>query len=328
MPVVFAAIFILIMAFTALSGVNDGGNLVGTYLSSSRVKPFISVSLLVVSILAGPILFGTRVSHTIAVEIVNFHTAGHLVLVMALLGALLTLGVTWYLSIPTSATLALAGAMVGAVLLEGHWEWIQWGGILKVVIGLVGSVVVGFMAAYVISRFLWVVMKRFPGLGFRVGNAQWGTIVLQGLAYGANDQEKAIGLMAVLVMLVSHHTHYTVTWVAIVLPWLAWVLGLFAGGLRIAKTVSGHIFRLRDAARVSTQMGAGLTVAMAAVLGLPVSTTQTTDGSVFGTGAALNPYQVRWGTAGKFLRVWALTLPLAVALGGVVMGGARLIQAM
>lgn len=326
LSVVDAAIFLLIMAFAGISGVNDGGNFIGTYLSSNSVRPVVSIILLGMSVLAGPILFGTRVSHTIAVEIVNFQVAGHLVLGMALLGALLTLAITWYLSIPTSATLALAGAMVGVVLVDGHAGWIEWGGVFKVSIGLVGSVAIGFGAAYVVSRLLRVAMRRYPKIGFVGGRAQWGTIVLQGLAYGANDQEKAIGLMAILLMLVEHHTRYQVTWLAIALPWMAWIGGLFAGGLRIAKTVSGHIFRLRDVAAVSTQFGAGLTVAAAAMLGLPVSSTQTTDGSLFGTGTALNPYGVRWGTAGKFARVWALTLPLAVAMGALVMQGARLIK--
>lgn len=320
------AIFCLISAFTAISGVNDGGNLIGTYLSSSRMRPAVTVALLSLSMLVGPFLFGTRVSHTIAVEIVNFQMAGHMVLAMALLGAVLTLGVTWYLSVPTSATLALAGSMVGAVAVDGHWGWIEWPGVIKVVVGLVGSVGLGFLAAYGLSRVLWRVMHHFPKVGFSGGVLQWGTVVFQGLAYGANDQEKAIGLMAIFLMLVGHHSQYQVGWLAIVLPWFIWMGGFFGGGLRIAKTVSGHVFRLKEMAAVSTQLGAALTVGAAAIMGLPVSSTQTTDGSLFGTGTALNPYQVRWGTVGKFVRVWALTLPLAGAMGAAAMGVARLVQ--
>lgn len=296
----------------------------GTYLSSSSVRPALSVTLLAVSVLAGPILFGTRVSHTIAVEIINFQLVGHVVLAAALLGAVLTMVVTWYLSIPTSATLALAGAMIGSVWVDGRIAVVQWTGVLKVGVGLVGSVVVGFLAAYLVSKLVWRLLARAPRLGFGGGRAQLGTIIMQGLAYGANDQEKAIGLMAVLLMLMQHQSVYRVPWLAIVVPWLAWMAGLFVGGLRIAKTVKGHIFRLKDVAAVTTQFGAALTVAAAALFGLPVSTTQTTDGSVFGTGTALDPYRVRWGTATKFLRVWALTLPLAAVMGGAMMGLARL----
>lgn len=256
----------------------------------------------------------------------DFQAAGHTVLALALLGAVATLAVTWFLSIPTSTTMALAGAMVGAVLAAGHASWIHWPGILKVAIGLIGSVAVGFGMAFGMSSLLWMLMRRYPQIGFSGGRAQLATIVLQGLAYGANDQEKAIGLTAVYLMVAGHATHYQVTWLAIVLPWLFWMAGFFGGGLRIAKTVSGHVFRLRDMAAVSTQLSAALTVGTAAVLGLPVSTTQTTDGSLFGTGTALRPYQVRWHTVGKFFKVWALTMPLAVVMGALSMGADRLIQ--
>ncbi|MCY0899482.1 MAG: inorganic phosphate transporter [Firmicutes bacterium] len=326
MTVVDVLVLLLIVAFTSVSGINDGGNLIGTYLSSSRLRPVVVVTLLLTSILAGPLIFGTRVSHTIAVEIVDFQVAGHVVLMLSLLGAVLTLLVTWYLSIPTSTTLALAGAMVGAVLADGHLNWVHWSGILKVLVGLVGSVVIGFGVAFVVTALLWMAMRRYPHIGFGGARAQVLTVIFQGLAYGANDQEKAIGLTALFFLLVSHGTHYHVTPWAIVLPWFFWMVGFFTGGLRIAKTVSGHIFRLRPMQAVSTQLSAAVTVASAALLGFPVSTTQTTDGSLFGTGTALHPYQVRWVTVTKFIKVWLLTLPLAIVMGALAMGVNRLVH--
>jgi len=285
----------------------------------------ISVSLLLLSILAGPLVFGTRVSHTIAVEIVNFQTVGHTVLVMSLLSAVLTLAVTWWMSIPTSTTMALAGGMVGTVVATGHTHWIEWGGIIKIGVGLIGSVVLGFAVAFLLSSLLWMVMRRYPRIGFAGGRAQLLTVVLQGLAYGANGQERAIGLTAILLMMLMHRHHYSVSILAILLPWLMWVAGFFAGGLRIAKTISGHVFRLTDMASVSTQLSAAITVGVAAIVGIPVSTTETTDGSLFGTGAALHPYQVHWNTVRKFLKVWGLTLPLAVVMGVITMGMTRVV---
>lgn len=328
LTIVEGIILCFIIAFAGISGVNDGGNLIGTYLSSNSVRPVVSITLLLVSVVAGPILFGTRVSHTIAVEIVNFQAAGHQVLAVSLLAAVVTLLVTWRLSVPTSTTMALAGGMVGTVVMAGHTGWIEWAGIIKVSVGLVGSVMVGFLVAFLLTSLLWVLIRRWPRMGFGGGRAQVATIVLQGLAYGANDQEKAIGLMAILLMLVQHRTHYQVSYWAILLPWLFWMGGLFVGGLRIAKTVSGHVVRLVDMASVSTQLAAAVTVGAAAFMGLPVSTTQTTDGSLFGTGTALKPYHVRWHTVGKFFKVWALTLPLAVGMGMAITGALRLVHAL
>lgn len=314
---------VFILAFAGISGVNDGGNLIGTYLSSKSLKPLFAVLLLSLSVLAGPFLFGTQVSHTIAVEIVNFQVVGPRLLAAALAGTVSTLGVAWWRSVPTTATLALAGSMTGAALADGHLSWIEWGGVLKVALGVVGSVVVGFMVAYLVYRGLRMIMARYPKLGFEGGKMQWISIVLQGLVYGANDQEKVIGLTALLLLAIEHHTGYYVGWSAIVVPWAAWVAGLLIGGLRIAKTVNGHIVRLNDVVAVSAQLGAALTVGGASFGGLPVSSTQTTDGSLFGAGAAVNPYQVRWGTLGRFFRIWVMTLPLGAAFGGLAMVAAR-----
>jgi PiT family inorganic phosphate transporter len=318
-------VLVLIVLFAGISGVNDGGNLVGTFLPTRLVPPLVMIPSLIVSIFVGPLVFGTRVSHTIAIEILNFQAAGMGVLAVALLAALLTLVVTWWLRLPSSATVALAGGMVGAALLDGDGGLIHWGGVLKVAVGLIGSVVIGFLAAYILTWALWRVLTgASQETARRLSYLQFLAVVLQGLAYGANDQEKAIGLMALFLMLVNHDPSYHVTVLALVVPLLAWAGGLLVGGLRIAQTVGGHVFRLRPMHALATETAAAATVIGAALTGVPVSTTQTTDGSLFGLGTALAPRRVQWRTLGRMVGVWLWTMPLAVAFGTAVMALVRL----
>ena len=305
---------LLITVFALLSGINDGGNLVGTYLSGSSVRPRLILCGLFLSMVVGPFLFGTRVSHTIAVEIVNFEHVSSWVLMMALFSAIATLSMTWLMKIPTSVTLALTGGMVGSAIATGDARWISWHGIVKVLVGLMGSVSMGFCVAFLFTTLVWRLLRRRPGFGRSAAKLQYVTVVVQGLAYGANDQEKVIGLAALWMMMVTHGHTYVVRWPAVVAPWVVWVAGLFIGGLHIAKTVNGHVFRLRGPEAVTTQGAAAVTVSIAALLGFPVSTTQTTDGSLFGTGTALNPYRVRWRTVASFLKVWVWTLPVSVGV--------------
>ncbi len=306
---------LLIAVFTMLSGINDGGNLVGTYFSTPTVHPRLLLFGLILSVAAGPLLLGTRVSHTIAVEVVNFQHVPSWVLMMALFSAVVTLSVTWRMKIPTSVTLALAGGMLGAALGAGDARWISWLGILKILIGLIGSVSVGFCTALLLAVGFRHLLRRCRRVGLFADRMQSPSVIAQGLAYGANGQERAIGLAALWFMAVDRSQVYRMPWLAVVLPWLLWTIGLFVGGLYIAETVSGHVLRLRGVEAVTTQGAAALTVSAAALLGLPVSTTQTTDGSLFGTGTALNPYHVRWKTVVKFLQVWIWTLPVSVGIG-------------
>jgi PiT family inorganic phosphate transporter len=71
------------------------------------------------------------------------------------------------------------------------------------------------------------------------------------------------------------------------------------------------------AANVTT----GVLVTLASRLGLPVSTTHVSVGSIFGIGAALG--NVRWRTASVILLAWVTTLPLAAALAAVSMFALR-----
>ncbi len=319
-------VILLIALFTGISGINDGGNLVGTFLASRMISVRWLIPILIINIGIGPILFGTAVSHTVAVEVVDFQKAGMVILAISLFSALLTLLITWLLRVPSSTTIALTGGMIGGAWSNDRTGLIHWVGVLKVVGGMIGSIIVGFIMAYIITKLLWHVLRDVKdGTNRKFAYLQYITISLQGIAYGANDQEKAIGLTALYFMMIHHHTHYAVTAFAIGLPVLFWILGLYFGGLRIAQTVSGHILRLRALQAITTQMAAAITVIAAAMAGLPVSTTQTTDGCLFGMGAATEPRKVRWLTVQKLLWVWVLSFPSAIIIGYLSMAFLRII---
>ena len=313
-------VIIFIALFAVISGINDGGNLVGTFLASRVISIRLLIPILIMSIAVGPILFGTAVSHTIAIEVVNFQRAGTVILAISLFSALLALLVTWMMRIPSSTTVALAGGMIGGAWAEGQTGLIHWTGVIKIVGGMIGSVTVGFLIAYIITKLLWNALQDVRDeTNQKFSYLQYVAITLQGLAYGANDQEKAIGLTSLYFLMIHHQMQYKVTAIAIGLPMLFWVIGLFLGGLRIAQTVSGHILRLRSLQAISTQFSAALTVIAAAMAGLPVSTTQTTDGCLFGMGAATEPRRVRWIMVRKLLLVWVLSFPGALIIGYISM---------
>lgn len=314
------AIFSLIAAFAIISGINDGGNLMSTFLASRTLRPALFLPLLILSVGLGPVVFGTGVSRTISVQIVDFSTAGHTVLVVSLLAALFTLCLTWWLKMPTSTTVAIGGGMVGASIISGHASLIHWEGVAKLLVGLVASVCIGFIVACAVTKLLWSLLKRLSMHQVAwLHRTQYVTALWQGLAYGANDQEKVVGLLTILWMLVQHQTRYHVPFAAIVLSLLFWTGGLLFGSIRIARTVGQHIVRIDPTNALSTQLSAALTVSVAAAGGFPVSTTQTTDGALFGAATILRPLNIRWNTISQMAGVWAVTMPMAVLFGVIVM---------
>ena len=100
-----------------------------------------------------------------------------------------------------------------------------------------------------------------------------------------------------------------------------------AGGLlqsrRVARTMSEKITHLETGPGLTANLVTAGLVLGASRLGVPVSTTHVSCGSIFGVGAATRRANV--GTITRILGAWVVTLPLAAALGAGFLGIVRLL---
>lgn len=110
---------------------------------------------------------------------------------------------------------------------------------------------------------------------------------LLSFAHGANDVANAVGPLAAIVQIVRSGDVVA----AVSLP--AWVtgigaigisLGLILFGPKLIRLVGTEITRLNPMRAYCVALGAALTVILASWMGLPVSTTHTAVGAVFGVG--------------------------------------------
>jgi len=90
-----------------------------------------------------------------------------------------------------------------------------------------------------------------------------------------------------------------------------------AGGLiaarRVAETMSLRVTGMNPGQGFAANLVTSALVIGASRLGLPVSTTHVSCASLFGIGATTG--RARWGTIGRILLAWVVTLPLAGTLG-------------
>lgn len=93
---------------------------------------------------------------------------------------------------------------------------------------------------------------------------------------------------------------------------LAIAVGALIGARRVAETMSVRITAMNAGQGLTANLVTGLLVIGASRLGVPVSTTHVSCGSLFGLG--LTTGQARWGLIGKILLAWVTTLPMAAAL--------------
>jgi len=91
-------------------------------------------------------------------------------------------------------------------------------------------------------------------------------------------------------------------------------LGTLFGGWRIVRTMGQKITKLKPVGGFCAETGGAITLFVASMLGIPVSTTHTITGAIVGVGATQKFSAVRWGVAGNIVWAWVLTIPASAAL--------------
>src|SRR4029077_8040101 len=149
--------------------------------------------------------------------------------------------------IPTSMTLALVGAMLGWVLVGGSRPAIHWEGVARILVGMPLSVLGGGVLALIVYRTI----RRFLGtqthaslLG--LARLQFVTAAIQAFAYGANDMEKAVGLIAVAMSFPNHGQPVVFSSaVSIIGAFGFFFVGALIGGSRVAGRVGLGVLKVR-----------------------------------------------------------------------------------
>jgi inorganic phosphate transporter, PiT family len=302
--------------FGLVSGFNDGGNLMASFTSGRVITPRVAALVLVVS-LAGPLALGTAVAQTVGTNVIDLRAQGELSYVLITLSPLCVVLLSLSFGIPTSMTLALVGSMLGWVLVAGGQKSvIHWNGVARILIGMPLSVLGGGLLALIV----YATIRRFLGTRAHaslldLARFQFVTAALQAFAYGANDMEKTVGLIAVGMSFSNQGQPAAFSSVAPIIGAFGFFyVGAVIGGSRVAGRVGLGVLKVRPMQALSQQLASGSVVAVLAVAGAPVSMTQTIDGGLVGVGAALRASSVRWGIVREMLGSWLLTLPLALIL--------------
>ena len=305
--------------FGLVSGFNDGGNLMASFTSGRLLTPRVAALVLLVAA-GGPLILGTAVAQTVGTNVIDLRGQGELDFVLITLAPLSVVLLSWRFGIPTSMTLALVGAMLGWVLTAGAHGVIRWGGVVRVLIGMPVSVLLGGLLALLI----YLAIRRFLGnrphasiLG--LARFQLATAAIQAFAYGANDMEKAVGLIAVGMSFPNHGQAVVFSGLAPIMgAFFLFLVGALFGGWRIARRIGLGVLKVRPMQALAQQLASGSVVSALAIAGAPVSMTQTIDGGLVGVGAALRASSIRWGIVREMVCSWLLTLPLAFIVAAVL----------
>lgn len=306
----------LALLFDFSNGWHDSANAIATVVSTRVLTPLNAVLLAGVLNVAGAFM-STAVAKMVGAGIVSPSAVTQSVVGCALAGAIIWNLITLLLGLPTSSSHALIGGLVGASLSHGGWATINVSGLRAVLQAMIVSPLFGFLIGMSLMVLItWLFFRTPRAMALRLfGRLQLVSAGFMAFSHGANDAQKAMGIITLALLSAGHlSTPEVPTWV-IVLCALAMGLGTAAGGWKIVKTLGMRILKLDPVHGFAAETGAAAVLLATASIGLPVSTTHTITSAVMGVGVVKRFSAVRWGVTARIVYAWIFTLPGAAILG-------------
>ena len=311
---------VLTLGVIFVNGWTDAPNAIATCISTRcmRVRPAILLS-------AGfnflGVLVMTHINSSVASTISNMvdfggNTQEALIALCAALFSIVVYSVgASYFGIPTSESHSLIAGLTGAAIaihngLSGvnGAEWV------KVLYGLVMSLLLGFGSGWLICKLLTIVCA---GLDRRRANGFFRYAQIFGAAamsfmHGAQDGQKFIGVLFLGVAFSNGQSSVE----GVIIPvWLMIVcstvmgVGTSVGGEKIIKSVGMDMVRLEKYQGFSADLAGAFCLLLSSVFGIPVSTTHTKTSAIMGVGAVKRLSAINFGVVKDMMLTWVFTFP-------------------
>ena len=323
-----AVIIILVILVTIISGATDAPNAIATAVSTRCLTPTQALWLAAVFNfigLVGMTYISTAVAHTMF-NMVDFSGDTHqalMALMAAMIGAIIWGIFCWWRGIPASKSHSLiAGITGGAIAMNGFGGVIigEW---MKVIYGMVFSLIAGFLLGWVLVRgveFAFSRVNRRNSRGVFVVVQDICAILLSFL-HGAQDGQKFMSI-AILGIALSFGMESAdqagfPLWLMITCS-VAISAGTFLGGKRIIKSVAMDMVKLEKYQGVAASLSTVVTLFVSSITGMPVSTSHCSTSAIMGVGASKSIRRVNWDIAKNMVTAWVLTFPCCGLIGFVL----------
>jgi PiT family inorganic phosphate transporter len=323
------------LAFAVTNGFHDAANSIATLVGTRTARPIPAVAMASVFNLLGPLFVGAAVANTVAHIVTVPPEESVAVIGAGLTGAVVWNTITWRRGLPSSSGHALVGGLVGAALLADGLHAVNWGpiqdgqlaGVFGVLIGLFLASCLGFVVALALERFALRAMDRAT-VRFRrpIHSAQWVASAWLAFSHGSNDAQKAVGVIAALLVAGGQASSLSTPVAVTVASSLALTLGTALGGWSIVRTIGRRIFPLRSLDGLVSQTSSAGVILAASIAGAPVSTTQVVATSIVGIGVGRRRWRhVGWSIVGEIGVAWLTTMPAAGIIAAIALPAWKLL---
>ena len=311
---------VLTLGVIFVNGWTDAPNAIATCITTRCMRPRPAIIMSAIFNFLG-VLIMTKINASVASTISNMVDFGNdtstalLALSAALFSIVVYSTAASYFGIPTSESHSLIAGLTGAAIASGKGlaavngsEWI------KVIYGLVLSLILGFAIGYAVCRLVVIICRR---MNRQKTNRFFSYAQILGAAcmsfmHGAQDGQKFIG---VLFLGIAFSNGETSVAGAIIPVWLMILcsavmgLGTSVGGEKIIRSVGMDMVKLEKYQGFSADMAASLCLLLSSVFGIPVSTTHTKTSAIMGVGASKRLSSINFSVVREMMLTWVFTFP-------------------
>ena len=318
-PLLMVAV-ILTLGVILVNGWTDAPNAIATCVVTRCMSVRAAILMAAVFNFLGVFLmtmFNATVAQTIT-KMVDFGSNSHEAIV-ALSAALFAIVVwatlAWYFGIPTSESHALiAGLTGGAIALHGGLAGVNGSEWVKVLYGLVISVVLGFGLGWLVCKGVVLLFRETPRQKtetlFR--GAQIAGAAAMSFMHGAQDGQKFMGVILLSLLLVNGQDPSTAVQMPIWLLLLCSIVmgvGTSIGGKKIIRSVGMDMVKLEKYQGFSADIAASISLLISSVFGIPVSTTHAKTTAIMGVGTVKRLSAINFSVVKEMGMTWLLTFP-------------------
>ena len=311
---------VLTLGVIFVNGWTDAPNAIATCISTRCMNVRSAILMSAVFNFLG-VLIMTHINSSVVSTISNMvdfggNTQDALIALCAALFSIVVYSVTAsYFGIPTSESHSLIAGLSGAAIAIqngiGGINMDEW---VKVLYGLVMSLLLGFAIGWVVCKLLTIICagmdrRRTNGV-FKYGQI-FGAAAMS-FMHGAQDGQKFIGVLFLGLAFCNGESSVHGVEIPVWLMLLCSVvmgLGTSVGGEKIIKSVGMDMVKLEKYQGFAADLSAAFCLLISSLFGIPVSTTHTKTSAIMGVGAVKRLSAINFGVVKDMMLTWVFTFP-------------------
>jgi len=287
-------------------------------VSTRVMSPLVAVTMAGVMNFLGA-LSGTAVAKAVGKGVVDPDSVTLVVVAGGVAAAAAWVFLASRMGLPVSGSHSLIAGVAGAGIAHGGTGVLVGSGIMKIVLGLAFSPLLGLTGGFAIMLTIyWVFRHVSPAMVTSVfSKLQIGTAAAMAFSHGSNDAQKTMGIitLALFVSRAYNLETFEIPFWVILLSASVMALGTYFGGSRVIRTLGVRIITMRPVHGFAAESAAATVIEVATRIGIPVSTTHVITSTILGMGSTRRISAVRWGVAKGIVYAWVLTFPICGVLG-------------